>query len=62
MNYWLNFEAPALKLRRLFERGALGSLVHAESYYGYDLDGEYGKALKLNPWALGASPSGKVAL
>jgi predicted dehydrogenase len=49
VNYWPNFEAPALELRRLFEAGTLGSPVHVESYYGYDLDGEYGTALKRDP-------------
>jgi predicted dehydrogenase len=52
VNYWPNFEAPALELRRLFESGVLGSAVHLESFYGYDLAGEYGMALKrdLNHW------------
>jgi predicted dehydrogenase len=49
VNYWPNFEAPALELRRLFETGALGSAVHLESFYGYDLGGEYGMALKRDP-------------
>jgi predicted dehydrogenase len=49
VNYWPNFEAPAFELRRLFETGVLGSPVHVESYYGYDLGGEYGQALKRDP-------------
>jgi predicted dehydrogenase len=49
VNYWPNFEAPALELRRLFESGVLGSAVHVESFYGYDLAGEYGMALKRDP-------------
>jgi predicted dehydrogenase len=49
INYWPNFETPALELRRLFESGVLGSAVHVESFYGYDLAGEYGMALKRDP-------------
>ncbi|MGA1983712.1 MAG: Gfo/Idh/MocA family oxidoreductase [Acidobacteriaceae bacterium] len=49
VNYWPNFEAPALELRRLLEAGTLGSPVHVESFYGYNLEGEYGMALKRDP-------------
>ena len=49
VNYWPNFETPALELRRLVETGTLGCPVHVESSYGYDLDGEYGTALKRDP-------------
>jgi predicted dehydrogenase len=49
VNYWPNFEAPALELRRLFEAGVLGDAVHVESFYGYDLGGEYGMAVKRDP-------------
>jgi predicted dehydrogenase len=54
VNYCPNFEAPALELRRLYETGMLGSPVHVESFYGYDLGGEYGMALKRDPehWVL----------
>ncbi len=49
VNYWPRFEAPALELRRLCERGVLGSVVHVESYIGYDLQGEFGMALQRDP-------------
>lgn len=49
VNYWPNFEAPALELRRLLDTGMLGSPVHLESFLGYDLAGEYGTALKRDP-------------
>jgi predicted dehydrogenase len=49
VNYWPNFEAQALELRRLFQAGVLGSVVHVESFYGYNLAGEYGTALKRDP-------------
>ncbi len=42
-------EAQALELRRLYEAGVLGSPVHIESFYGYDLACEYGMALKRDP-------------
>ena len=46
VNYWPNFEAPALELRRLYEAGSLGSPVHIECFYGYNLAGEYGTAFR----------------
>ena len=46
VNYWPNFEDPALKLRRLVDSGTIGDVVHLESFYGYDLAGEYGMALR----------------
>jgi len=49
IDYWPNFETPALELRQLFETGVLGSPVHVESSIGYDLAGEYGSALKRDP-------------
>jgi len=49
VNYWPNFETPAISLRALFETGVLGNPVHVESHYGYDLAGEYGAALKRDP-------------
>ncbi|HXY13187.1 MAG TPA: Gfo/Idh/MocA family oxidoreductase [Terriglobales bacterium] len=45
INYWYNFETPALALKEFVARGNLGDPVHVESYYGYDLAGEFGRAL-----------------
>jgi predicted dehydrogenase len=45
INYWYNFEAPALALKEFVEAGKLGEPVHIESYYGYDLAGGFGHAL-----------------
>jgi len=45
INYWYNFEAPALALKEFVARGELGEPVHIESYYGYDLAGDFGRAL-----------------
>lgn len=49
VNYWPQFEAPALELRRLYATGVLGSPVHIESSIGYDLGGEFGLALLRDP-------------
>jgi predicted dehydrogenase len=45
INYWPNFESPALELREFVARGLLGDPVHIESYYGYDLTSAFGRAL-----------------
>ena len=45
INYWYNFESPALALKEFVTNGDLGDAVHIESYYGYDLAGEFGQAL-----------------
>ena len=46
VNYWPNFEAQALELRRIHKAGVLGDPIHIESYLGYNLSGEFGAALK----------------
>jgi predicted dehydrogenase len=45
INYWPNFDPPALRLRELIESGVIGAPVHVESYLGYNLAGEFGQAL-----------------
>ncbi len=45
INYWYNFESPALALKEFVAQGKLGDPVHIESYYGYDLEGGFGQAL-----------------
>jgi len=45
INYWYDFEAPALALKDLVARGDLGQPVHIESYYGYDLADGFGRAV-----------------
>jgi predicted dehydrogenase len=45
INYWYNFETPALALKDFVAKGDLGDPVHIESYYGYDLEGGFGQAL-----------------
>lgn len=46
INYWNNFETPALTLKQFISRGRLGDPVHIESYYGYDLTSAFGQALQ----------------
>jgi predicted dehydrogenase len=45
INYWNNFEAPALALKEIVAKGELGEPVHIESYYGYDLGGAFAHAV-----------------
>ena len=45
INYWPNFERPALDLREMVASGVLGDPVHVESYLGYNLAGAFGQAL-----------------
>jgi predicted dehydrogenase len=45
INYWYNFETPALALKEFVAKGELGDPVHIESHYGYDLHGGFGQAL-----------------
>jgi predicted dehydrogenase len=45
INYWYNFETPALALKEFVGKGHLGDPIHIESYYGYDLAGGFGQAL-----------------
>ena len=47
-------DPPMVALRRLVRRGLLGDPVHIESFYGYSLDGLFGKAVLENDrhWVL----------
>jgi predicted dehydrogenase len=45
INYWYNFEAPAMALQEFVARGDLGEPVHIESFYGCDLADGFGQAL-----------------
>lgn len=49
VNYWPQFEVQALELRRLLADGVLGTAVHVESFYGYNLADGYGLAIKQDP-------------
>jgi predicted dehydrogenase len=43
------FDPPILRLHELVASGVLGEPVHVESFYGYNLDGPFGKALLADP-------------
>jgi len=43
------FDPPVVRLRELVAAGVLGEPLHVESFYGYNLDGPFGKALLADP-------------
>lgn len=43
------FDPPSLELRELIQNGVLGDPVHIESWYGYNLNGSFGKAILASP-------------
>jgi predicted dehydrogenase len=45
INYWPNFDPPAMEFKRMLASGELGDPVHIEAFIGYDLAGAYGQAL-----------------
>ena len=45
VNYWPNFDPPGAILHSLAAAGALGDIIHVESYLGYDLTGAFGQAI-----------------
>lgn len=45
IGYSYLFDPPALAMRELLARGALGEPVHIESFYGYNLEGPFGAAI-----------------
>jgi predicted dehydrogenase len=49
VNYLYNFEKPALELEDCIAAGRLGTVIHAESNYGYNLAGDYGTAVLADP-------------
>lgn len=42
-NYY--FDPPALRIRELAEQNELGEIVHVDSFFGYGLEGSFGKAI-----------------
>lgn len=49
VGHFYQFDPPALAIRRLVGRGALGTVCHLESHYGYNLDGAFGRGIMGNP-------------
>jgi predicted dehydrogenase len=45
INYWPNFDPPAMEFKRMLAQGVIGDPVHVEAFIGYDLAGAYGQAL-----------------
>lgn len=45
VGYTYLFDPPAIEMRRLLAEGAIGELVHLESYYGYSIGGQFGAAI-----------------
>lgn len=55
IGYTYLFDPPALEMRDLLRRGVIGDVVHVDSWFGYNLDGAFGKAVLGDPnhWVLG---------
>src|SRR5690606_14264698 len=49
VNYLYNFEPPGLELEQLLDKKALGEVVHLDTLYGYNLQGDYGLAVMSDP-------------
>lgn len=49
INYWPNFDPPAMEFKQLLAAGTIGDVVHVEAFIGYDLSGAYGQALMSDP-------------
>jgi predicted dehydrogenase len=45
INYWPNFDPPAMQFKKMLAEGVIGDPVHIEAFIGYDLAGAYGQAL-----------------
>jgi predicted dehydrogenase len=45
INYWPNFDPPAMEFKKMLASGVIGDPVHVEAFIGYDLAGAYGQAL-----------------
>ena len=45
INYWPNFDPPAMQFKKMLAEGVIGDPVHVEAFIGYDLAGAYGQAL-----------------
>jgi len=54
VGYTYLFDPPAIEMRDLLRSGTLGDVVHVESFFGYNLDGPFGKAILGDPehWVL----------
>jgi predicted dehydrogenase len=49
VNHLYCFESPYLEFKKRVENGSLGELIHLDSWFGYDLAGDYGMAVLSDP-------------
>jgi predicted dehydrogenase len=49
VNHMYCFESPYLEFKKRYEAGELGQIVHFDSWFGYDLAGDYGMAVLTDP-------------
>jgi predicted dehydrogenase len=49
IGYTYLFDPPALEMRRLIDAGAIGDVVHVDSWFGYNLAGPFGSAILGDP-------------
>src|SRR5580765_3549165 len=49
INYWPNFDPPAMQFKQMLAAGQVGEPVHVDAFIGYDLAGAYGQALMSDP-------------
>ena len=49
VNHLYCFESPYLEFKKRYESGSLGEIVHFDSWFGYDLNGDYGMAVLSDP-------------
>ena len=45
VGYTYYFDPPARTMRALIDKGVVGDVVHLESFYGYNLSGQFGSAI-----------------
>lgn len=49
VGYSYLFDPPALRMRELLAQGAIGEVVHVESWFGYDLGSAFGSSVLSDP-------------
>ena len=60
VNHFHDFSPPALRLRQAIAQGALGDIIHIESFYGYSLNSPVAQALLRNSTSWFFSLPGKL--
>jgi predicted dehydrogenase len=49
VGYTYLYDPPAVEMRRLIREGAVGKVLHVESWYGYSIGGQFGSAILGDP-------------